>query len=190
MNFEDFPVKSLRTDTVPALLWAAGLGTTNLGGGSFLGHRNFSHINCLLLNWTLKQILYRSPEISLCESLFSSSLSCELHCPWSPGLPGLNIIFSTHGVYFIPPRRDHCSLFCHNQYLPKDYFIYFKHCYRWKSKSHSYSFIFTRCRNFLVFIHPPLQYTKDILAFQFYPARATFGSRFKSTNMLESIPVP
>ena len=90
----------------------------------------------------------------------------------------------------IPPLRDHCSLFCHNQYLPKNYFIYFKHCYRWKSKSHSYSFVFTRCRNFLVFIQPPLQYTKDILAFQFYPARTTFGSRFKSTNMLESLPVP
>ena len=46
MNFEDFPVKSLRTDIVPDLLWAADLVTTNLGGGSFLGHRNFSHINC------------------------------------------------------------------------------------------------------------------------------------------------
>ena len=107
-----------------------------------------------------------------------------------PGLPGLNIIFSTHGVYCIPPHRDHCSLFCHSQYLPNDYFIYFKHCYRWKSKSHSYSFVFTRCRNFLVFIQTPLQYTKEILAFQFYPEWTTFESRFKSTNMLESLQVP
>ena len=37
-NFEDFPVKSLRTDIFPD--------HTNLGGGSFFGHRNFSHTNC------------------------------------------------------------------------------------------------------------------------------------------------
>ena len=84
--FQDFPVKSLRTDTVPALLWAAGLGTTNLGGGSFLGHRNFSHINCLLLNWTLKQILYTiSRVLTLWISLFFISVLWTplSFVPWS-----------------------------------------------------------------------------------------------------------
>lgn len=144
--------KPMRTDTVPALLWAADPVTANFGGRIFPWRQIlFSHayIDC----YSAEHSRWPSTDIqsSFCVFLSSLSLSYELYHPWSHGLLKLNIISSTHGVHCSPPHMNHCSLFCDIQCLPNYYFIYFVHLwlYRWKGKSSSYSSVFAGSRNVL-----------------------------------------
>lgn len=130
----------------------------------------FTCIYWLVISWILK-----GPSIDLqcpfvCNSLFFVSLPCELYLPWSYGLPWLNIVSSTHGVYDTPHHRVTvlCSL------MPSVFYILilyissiFFNCYTREGKSSPVSPSFLEAEISLVFRYLLLQQTKEVLASQF-----------------------